>query len=70
MMWNNVCFCLQVDAHAAYGPFHHTQPGETLFTTFEIDANATWTLTMGVVGDAERVSVLRVPQPFVDLFVC
>ncbi len=52
-----------MDAHAAYGELFHTEPGELLFTSFTLDEVYVWTLQMGVVGDASRVSKLRVEQP-------
>ena len=62
------------DAHAAYGELVPVVPGEILLTTFELslpqDSSAhspVWTLTMSVVGDPSRTSVLKVPQPYMGV---
>ena len=68
----------EVEPHAAYGEFHPVKPGETLYTEFELSliggktsSNAkeypVWTLTMGVVGDTTRTSILKVPHPYMGL---
>lgn len=71
----------KVDAHAAYGEFHPVHPGEILYTSFVLSpgdedgdredtkpsARPKWTLTMSVVGDPTRTSVLTVPQPYMGL---
>lgn len=61
--------------HAAYGDLHPTWPGETLFTNFDLSPGGDgmdsdspkWTLTMGVVGDAKRVSKLEVRRPYMGM---
>ncbi len=60
------------EAHAAYGELFATDPGETLKTTFELShaSNASspaWTLTMSVVGDPSRTSILTIPEPYMGL---
>ena len=64
------------DAHAAYGDFFQALPGEILQTTFELslpqDSSSSidspeWKLTMSVMGDPNRTSVLKVPQPYMGL---
>lgn len=63
-------------AKAATGELIAVEPGEGVFTTFELlprqDASSSppaveWHLTMGVLGDATRVSRLVVPRPFLGL---
>eukprot|EP00040_Diaphanoeca_grandis_P026486 m.148436 g.148436 ORF g.148436 m.148436 type:complete len:325 (-) comp30596_c0_seq1:406-1380(-) len=57
---------------AAYGKLYPAKAGETLFTSFtqskssKVDGTA-WTLKMGVVGDADRTSVVVVDQPYMGL---
>ena len=55
------------EPHAATGPTFPAQQGEVLWTEFTVDAAAVWTLSMGVVGDAARTSVLAVPAPYMGL---
>lgn len=55
---------------AAYGKLFPASEGETLYTSFEQKYSETlelpvWTLTMGVVGDVNRTSVVEVPRPYV-----
>ncbi len=60
----------QVDAKAAYGGLFPALEGETLFTTFDVYAGPfgpAWLVRMGVVGDATRVSEIRVEQPYMGL---
>ena len=60
----------QVDAKAAYGALYPALEGEVLFTTFDVGPGPfgpAWTIRMGVVGDATRVSELRVEQPYMGL---
>ena len=53
---------------AATGAIFPTVPGETLWTSMELDIESwAWTLSMGVVGDAARTSTVSVPQPFMGL---
>lgn len=55
---------------AAVGETFACEAGETLFTAFSVAegfAGPEWTLSMGVVGDATRVSSVRAPQPFMGL---
>lgn len=57
---------------AATGELVAVEPGEGVFTTFElVDArdrsSVEWHLTMGVIGDDSRVSRLVVPKPFMGL---
>merc|ERR1712232_968759 len=63
----------QVEGHAAYGDLFDTVPGETLFTLFEANPHGphglSWTLEMGVVGDASRLSKVQVDQPYMGLGV-
>ena len=58
-------------AKAAYGDLFPAHQGETLFTNFSAtpteDGSPIWTLTMGVLGDSSRVSVLRVDKPYMGL---
>jgi hypothetical protein len=63
-----------VDAKAAYGTLYPAITGETLFTRFEAESGPrgkgpVWTLTMGVLDDPSRLSVLRVDQPYMGLGV-
>ena len=61
-----------VDAKAAYGTLHPATTGETLYTNFtaaEGPFGPSWLVTMGVVGDAARVSTLRIDQPYMGLGV-
>lgn len=60
------------DSHAAYGELFPAVPGEILHTTFElsldgVSSSPAWTLTMSVVGDPNRTSVLVVPEPYMGL---
>jgi len=61
------------EAHAAYGELFATVPGETLKTTFELAfptpnaSSPAWTLTMSVVGDPSRTSILTIPEPYMGL---
>ena len=64
------------DAHAAYGDFFHAYPGEILQTSFELSLptdsfssvkSPAWQLTMSVMGDPNRTSVLTVPKPYMGL---
>lgn len=66
------------EAHAAYGDFHPAYPGETLYTIFELsmpssemdtlgEKSPTWSLTMGVLNDPNRVSVLTVGRPYMGM---
>jgi len=68
----------EVEPHAAYGEFHEAKPGETLYTEFVLSLTVgktrysakeypMWTLTMGVVGDTTRTSILEVPHPYMGL---
>ena len=62
------------DPKAAYGTLYPANIGETLFTRFEAVAGRSgkgpvWTLSMGVLGDPSRLSVLRVDQPYMGLGV-
>jgi len=53
---------------AATGAIHPVSPGETLWTSMELDITTwVWTLSMGVVGDAARISTVAVPKPFMGL---
>jgi hypothetical protein len=58
---------------AATGELIAVEPGEGVFTTFELvdphgdGGDVEWHLTMGVMGDASRVSHLVVPTPFMGL---
>jgi hypothetical protein len=59
-----------VDAKAAYGELFPAAEGETLFTSFVASAGPfgpSWTLEMGVVGDATRLSRVIVDQPYMGL---
>ena len=57
----------KTQSHAAAGEVFETVPGETLFTEFALDDDFAWTLTMGVVDDPTRVSVLEVAKPYMGL---
>jgi len=61
----------KTEGHAAYGKMLPTHAGEKLFTTFDASqapgGEPEWTLRMGVVGDATRVSELHVAQPYMGL---
>lgn len=61
---------MSVDAKAAYGPLFPTVEGEVLFTNFsatEGPYGPAWHVSMGVVGDATRVSTLVIEQPYMGL---
>jgi len=53
--------------HAATGELFPTRKGEVLWTHFVLDEDWVWTLKMGVIGDKERTSVLKVFQPYMGL---
>jgi len=58
----------KIDAHAAAGPLHNVSEGESIYTSFTLDQETwAWTMTMGVVGDATRVSSLVIPAPYMGL---
>ena len=58
----------KTQAHAATGELFPTREGEVIYTSFDLDKSTwSWTLTMGVRGDATRVSTLIVPAPFMGL---
>jgi hypothetical protein len=54
-------------AHAATGVTYPTKSGEIIFTSFELSADYTWTLRMGVKGDPSRLSTVVAKQPFMGL---
>lgn len=58
-------------AKAAYGELHAASAGELLFTNFSAspaaDGSPIWTLTMGIVNDPLRVSVLKIDKPYMGL---
>jgi hypothetical protein len=59
-----------VVAKAAYGNLYPAAEGETLYTTFVASQGPfgpSWTLEMGVVGDATRLSRVVVDQPYMGL---
>ena len=59
-----------VQAKAAYGELYPAAEGETLFTSFAASAGPfgpSWTLQMGVIGDASRTSTVVVDQPYMGL---
>jgi hypothetical protein len=56
-----------VEPHAATGEVFPAKVGEKLFTTFKMDTKGVWTLQIGVVGDAARVSTVVVEQPYMGL---
>ena len=61
-----------MEAYAAYGKLYNTTAGEKLFTSFTADDGPhgpRWTLEMGVVGDATRVSKVVADQPYMGLGV-
>lgn len=54
--------------HAVTGAIFPASAGEVLWTRMDYDtASLSWTLSMGVEGDASRTSVVVVPQPFMGL---
>lgn len=54
--------------HAATGPVYPVDAGEELWTRMDFDAGAaSWRLSMGVVGDAARTSVVEAPRPYMGL---
>ena len=54
--------------HAATGAIFPAIEGEELWTRMDLDvASLSWTLSMGVVGDVSRTSVVVVPQPFMGM---
>jgi hypothetical protein len=56
------------ELHAATGPVFPAAAGEVLWTRMIFDAGAlSWRLSMGVVGDRTRISVVDVPKPFMGL---
>ena len=58
----------KIDGHAAAGPLHNASEGEIIYTSFTLDQETwAWTMAMGVVGDATRVSRLVVPAPYMAL---
>ena len=58
----------KTQAHAATGELFPTREGEVIYTSFDLDKSTwSWSLTMGVRGDATRVSTLVVPAPFMGL---
>lgn len=57
----------KTESHAATGDVYPVSPGEKLYTKFALDSEYVWTLEMGVVGDGARISVLRVPEPYMGL---
>jgi hypothetical protein len=68
----------KIVSHAAYGKLYNVNPGEILFTKFELvslsssslsssSLSPAWVLTMSVVGDPLRTSVLRIDQPYMGL---
>lgn len=65
----------EVDAHAAYGELYPVEPGEGLWTEFHLEAGGDgfdeksprWVLSMGVEGDADRTSTLKVDRPYMGL---
>ena len=52
---------------AATGDLVAVEAGEVVFTKFELRANWTWRLSMVVVGEPDRVSVVDVDQPYMGL---
>jgi len=61
----------QITSHAAYGDFFPAIAGETLFTKFEQaqsgGGDPYWTLTMGALDDASRVSTVVAKQPYMGI---
>ena len=58
----------QPSLHAATGAVFPAAAGEVLWTRMDFDAAAlSWRLSMGIVGDAARTSVVDVPKPFMGL---
>jgi len=62
------------ESHAAYGEFFPAHQGEVIRTTFELSSEGQpsssspkWTLTMEIVGDDSRVSVLVVNEPYMGM---
>jgi hypothetical protein len=71
---SNASASAALDGHAAYGEMFGAAAGETLFTSFRQSAGArdgvdgpVWTLQMGVVGDASRLSTVVAAQPYMGL---
>lgn len=52
---------------AVAGDVYQCVPGESLWTQFTQSHDHVWTLTMGVVGDPTRTSVVVAPRPFMGL---
>ncbi|KAL3916660.1 MAG: hypothetical protein SGILL_005075 [Bacillariaceae sp.] len=62
--------CDKWSGRAATGELIAVEPGEGIFTRFELvgpQESAMWELTMGVIGDPMRVSRVYVPRPFMGL---
>lgn len=65
----------KTEGHAAYGDFFPVQAGEEIKTKFEIlpggdgmdEKSPMWKLTMEVVGDSSRTSVLEVHRPYMGM---
>eukprot|EP00039_Didymoeca_costata_P013955 m.218978 g.218978 ORF g.218978 m.218978 type:complete len:323 (-) comp15910_c0_seq1:51-1019(-) len=58
------------EGHAAYGKLYDCKAGDLLFTKFYAVTGKNgpvWTLEMGVVGDATRVSKLVVDKPYMGI---
>ena len=54
-------------AKAAAGQWYNCSERDVLWTEYSLDENWVWTLSMGVVGDPSRTSVLVVAEPFMGL---
>ena len=54
-------------AKAAAGPWFNCTEKDILWTEYALDTNWVWTLSMGVVGDSSRTSILIVEKPFMGL---
>jgi len=54
-------------AKAAAGSWFNCSEKDILWTEYALDEDWVWTLSMGVVGDPTKTSVLSVPTPFMGL---
>jgi len=57
----------KMQSKAATGELHKAYTNETIWTSFELSDDWTWTLGMGVKGDETRESYVVTKQPFMGL---